>query len=270
LFNGWGLPETKRSSPLRLRPHHHSHLKAITITTLFFAALCGTLAKATNTINQTNFGTGEGNVPAGDFVASGSLFAAKLSAATRSGTFHREDSGYTVALTRLYDGVLGPFGSSGLDSDGNRTVMPDQAVIRFGLDGAYDITAILTYASRDDGRSSQGYAVDYATLADSGNFVFLHTVAPSNNASSVFPLIESEEADGNPTFEPDTRISSTITGLTSGGGVLSSDDISLRFIFNGYQNGVAALREFQITGAPKPTAALIGATGLLFLLRRKR
>lgn len=104
---------------------------------------------------QTNYGTGDGTTPGGQFLTNGNLLTTSLTSASRSGTFYREDSGYTVALGRLYDNALGPSGLSGLGSDGNYTVMPNHATIRFDLNGSYDIVAIRTYASWDDGRSGQ-------------------------------------------------------------------------------------------------------------------
>lgn len=229
------------------------------------------LPLATAATIQTNYGTGDGATPGGDFVTSGNLLATNLASVSRSGTFYREDSGYTVTLNRLYDNVLGPSGSSGLGGDGNYTVMPNQAVIRFDFDGAYDITSIRTYASWDDGRSGQGYAVEFATAANPLNYITLHTVAPFNNDSSVFPVNEEIDYDTDETiYVPDTSLSSTMVELMSTSGVLASDVVSLRFVFSGYQNGGTAYREFQVAAVPEPSSALLGGLGMLALLRRRR
>lgn len=200
---------------------------------------------------QTNYGTGDGTTPGGQFLINGNLLTTSLTSASRSGTFYREDSGYTVALGRLYDNALGPSGSGGLGSDGNYTVMPNHATIRFDLNGSYDIVAIRTYASWDDGRSGQGYTVYIATSANPTTFFALHTVAPFNN-------------------DDDTDLSSTMVALTSSSGILASDVVSIQFLFNGYQNGGTAFREFQVEGIPEPSVLLLAMTFVPFLLRRRR
>lgn len=220
---------------------------------------------------QTNYGTGDGTTPGGQFLTNGNLLTTSLTSASRSGTFYREDSGYTVALGRLYDNALGPSGLSGLGSDGNYTVMPNHATIRFDLNGSYDIVAIRTYASWDDGRSGQGYTVQIATSANPTTFFALHTVAPFNNDDSIFPVRESYDFDTDETiFIPDTDLSSTMVALTSSSGILASDVVSIQFLFNGYQNGGTAFREFQVEGIPEPSVLLLAMTFVPFLLRRRR
>jgi hypothetical protein len=243
----------------------HRHI----LLSLLFGWLSLPLAKAA--IIQTNTGTGDGTTPGGALATTGNLLATNLDSVSRSGTFYREGSGYTVALDRLYDGVLGPSGSSGLGSDGRYTVMPNQAVIRFDFDGAYDITSIRTYASWDDGRSGQGYTVQVATASAPLVFTTLHTVSPFNNDSSVFPLNEDYDFETNTTiWTPDTRLSSTMVALTSSSGVLAADVVSIQFLFSGYQNGGTAYREFQVTAVPEPSVFLLASWITPFLLRRHR
>jgi hypothetical protein len=220
---------------------------------------------------QTNYGTGDGTTPGGQFLTNGNLLTTSLASASRSGTFYREESGYIVSLGRLYDDALGPSGSSGLGSDGNYTVMPNQATIRFDLNGSYDIVAIRTYASWDDGRSGQGYTVQIATSANPTTFFALHTVVPFNNDESIFPVRESSDFETDETiFIPDTDLSSTMVALTSSSGILASDVVSIQFLFNGYQNGGTAFREFQVEGIPEPSVLLLAMTFVPFLLRRRR
>ena len=243
------------------------------VRVLVLAALALPCAHAA--VVQVNDGTGDGTTPGATFVTSSNLLSSHLDSATRTGTFYREDSGYTVALSRLFDGDLGPLGSSGLGGDGAYTVMPGVATIQFDLDGAYDLTAIRTYASWDSGRSGQGYVVKYAIAEDPGNFITLHTVADWNNDLSVFPLVESYDDFIGTIFVPDTSVSTTLTTLTSEIGFLAEDVVSLQFVFNGYQNNGTAFREFQVEGIPvaaipEPSALLLGALGSLGLLRRRR
>ena len=223
-------------------------------------------------IIQTNTGTGDGSVPGGSFSAEGNLLNNHLVSASRTGSFYREDSGYTVNLARLGDGDLGPAGASGLGSDGRYTVMPGTAVIQFDFDAAYDLTRIRSYASWDDGRSGQGYTVKYSTAADPLNFVTLFSLTPFNNAASIFPLREDYDWEtGEPILIPDTSVSSTLVELNSSTGVLASNVVSLQFVFNGYQNNGTAYREIQVTAVPEPGIHSLGLLGgCVLLARRKR
>jgi hypothetical protein len=183
-----------------------------------------------------------------------------------------------VELSRLSDGVLGPLGSTGLGGDGAYTVMPGVATIQFDLAGAFDLTAIRTYASWDDGRSGQGYVVKYATSVDPLTFNTLHTVTNWNNHISIFPTREETDWDTFETYEvPNTDTSTTLTTLTSDSGFLAEDVVSLQFVFSGYQNNGTAFREFQVEGSsavravPEPSG-MLGLAGLIagsaFLRRR--
>lgn len=220
---------------------------------------------------QTNTGTGDGSTPGGTFVAAGNLLTNHLASATRTGSFYREDSGYTVDLARLGDGDLGPAGTEGLGGDGRYTVMPGTAVIQFNFDAAYDLTRIRSYASWDDGRSGQSYTVKYATAADPFNFVTLYALTPFNNAESIFPLREDYDWQTDQIIMvPDTSVSSTMVELSSSSGFLATDVVSLQFVFSGYQNGGTAFREIQVTAVPEPSSALVGCLGALLLVRRRR
>lgn len=223
-------------------------------------------------IIQTNLGTGDGSIPGGSFLTDGNLLSGHLAAATRTGSFYREDSGYNVDLARLGDGELGTAGAAGLGGDGRYTVMPGSAVIQFDFDAAYDLTHIRSYASWDDGRSGQGYTVKYATAADPYNFVTLYALAPFNNAASVFPLREDYDWEADQIIMvPDTSVSSTLVELTSSTGVLASNVVSLQFVFNGYQNNGTAYREIQVTAVPEPGLATLGLLGgCALMVRRKR
>ena len=252
------------------------------------------IAKAA--VIQTNFGTGDGTTPGGAFSSAGNLLSSNLSSATflSGGSFYRQDSGYPVVLSRLYDGALGSLGSTGLGNDGNFTVMPNIATLQFDLNGAFNLTEIRTYASWDGARDGQKYVVKYATAAAPGSFapgIFttLHSVSAYDNVDEIFPLREVDIYDdetGEPTGQkqmvPDTSISSTLVTLTSNSGVLAQNVVSLQFVFeayldgDGYESGGTAFREFQVLGTsvssvPEPgtflPAALLVAGAWL---RRRR
>ena len=235
------------------------------------------LPVANAAVIQTNFGTGDGTTPGGAFASAGNLLATNLSSATflSGGSFYRQDSGYPVVLSRLYDGNLGSLGSAGLGSTGNFTVMPNQATIQFDLNGAFNLTTIRTYASWSAGRDGQSYVVKYATAAAPGTFTTLRSVSAYDNTS--FPTEEGSDDDGNPIDVPITNTTSTLVTLTEDStGVLAENVVSLQFIFNGYENTGTAFREFQVLGTsvssvPEPgtflPAALIVAGAWL---RRRR
>jgi hypothetical protein len=257
-----------------MKTHPTTCLFRALITTSLVAPLCHAA------VVQTNTGTGNGSIPGGTFVTTGNLLATHLDSATRSGSFYRETSGYTVNLNRMFDGQLGPMGSSGLGNDGAYTVMPDIAVLQFNLSAAFNLTSIRTYASWDLGRSGQGYVVKYATTADPSTFNTLATVTNFNNDTSIFPLQESYDPfTMERTYTRNTDQSSTLITLTSNSGPLAQDVVALQFIFNGYQNGGTAFREFQVTGSqaasavPEPSlmlATALLAAGGLSLRRRFR
>ena len=208
----------------------------------------------------TNFGTGDGTTPGGALAPlANNLLATNLSSATflSGGSFYRQDSGYPVVLSRLYDGALGSLGSTGLGNDGNFTVMPNIATLQFDLNGAFNLTTIRTYASWDDGRDGQQYVVKYATAAAPNTFNTLYSLSAFN--------------------PPDANSSSTLVTLTENStGVLAQNVVSLQFVFNGYESGGTGFREFQVLGTsvssvPEPgtflPAALLVAGAWL---RRRR
>jgi hypothetical protein len=213
-----------------------------------------------NTTNGTGGGTfTSGNTPGGAFVSAGNLLSSNLSSATvlSGGAFYRQDTGYPVVLSRLYDGSLGSHGSTGLGSDGNFTVMPNVATIQFDLDAAFDLTVIRTYASWGTGRDGQRYAVKYATADDPTNFLNLYTVSQYNPTGGA--------------------VSSTLVTLTENStGVLAENVVSLRFVFDGFESGGTAFREFQVLGTPVSSVPETGTSlpsALLltgFLLRGRR
>lgn len=257
--------------PDSMKQTNNTRLAATTRHLLLSAALTLPGAAA---ILQGNYGTGDEQIPGGTLITAGNLLATNLTSASRTGSFYREDSGYTVSLERLYDGDFGTIGSTGLGSDGHYTVMPGVATIRFQFDGAFSISSIRTYASWDSGRSGQQYTVRYATASAPSNFITLYSLAAFNNADSAFPVYEDYDPEtGNVVYRPDTSISSTLVELTSTNGILAEDVVALEFQFTGYQNNGTAYREFQVTAVPEPTSALLlagGATAGLILRRRRR
>jgi hypothetical protein len=233
-----------------------------------------TLPAANAAVTQTNFGTGDGTTPGGIFVSAGNLLATNLSSATilSGGSFFRQDNGYPVVLSRLYDGALGSLGSTGLGITGDYSVFPNNATLQFNLDGAFNLTTIRTYASLDQGRDGQRYVVKYATASAPSTFTTLHSLSAFENTS--FPTEEQWDENG-PIQVPITDTSSTMVRLTSSSGTLAENVVALQFVFDGYENGGTAFREFQVLGAsvPEPsTSGLlgIGALGVAFATRRRK
>jgi hypothetical protein len=224
------------------------------------------------TIIQTNYETGDGTIPGGGFDAAGNILSTNLSSSSRSGSFYREDSGYPVVLSRLFDGSLGSLGSEGLGGDGRFTVMPNVATIQFDLDKPFDITAIRTYASWDSGRDGQQYTVTYATVADPSTYTTLIEIARFDVTN--FPQREDEDwRTGDPIIVSDESTATTLVALTSPSGVLAEDVVSLRFVFNGVENGGTAYREIQVTAVPEPATYMMALAGLAcggYGMRRRR
>jgi hypothetical protein len=220
--------------------------KATPFGMLSLVLLALPVAKAA--VIQTDFGTGDGTTPGGAFSSAGNLLSSNLSSATKSGTFYS----LTPTISMLYDGVL-------LFDSPMTSMMPNVATVQFNLNGAFNLTTIRTYASwQDDGRSGQGYVVNYATAAAPTSFSLLHSIAEYNfpDMYTVFP--------------------STMVRLTSSNGFLAENVVSLQFVFNGYQNGGTGFGEFQVLGSqatavPEP-GTLLPAAALVAgaLLRRRR
>lgn len=221
-------------------------------------------------IVQTNYSSETESLPNGVTLSTTDLLQTSLASASRTGAsgsgntyFYREDSGYTVDISRLYDGDFGTFGSSGLGGDGHYTVMPNNVTITFTFDlttntAGYDLSAIRTFASWDDGRDGQSYQVQYSTASAPSTFNSLYTIA-SYNPSFV---------TGDP--------ANTVVQLTASSGSLATNVAALRFVFTGFENGGTAYREFDVVGAaavPEPStyAALLGLGALgAALVRRRR
>jgi len=223
---------------------------------------------------QTNYGSGTDAVPRGPFDPSGNILATNLVSASATGSFYRQDSGYAVVVSRLYDDNLGSLGSSGLGGDGKFTVMPNVATIQFDLDAPYDITAIRTYASWDSGRDGQQYTVSYATALDPSTHTTL--LALSRFDVTDFPLQESYDwQTGQTVLVPDETFATTLVELTPTSGFLAQQVKSLRFTFNGVENSGTAYREFQVMAVPEPFTCAMALAGLAcggysMFRRRKR
>lgn len=226
-------------------------------------------------IVQTNYETGDGTIPSGTFSASGNILATNLVRVTGTGSFYRQDSGYTVDLSRLSDGVLGTLGSAGLGGDGRYTVMPNVATIQFDLDAPFDITVIRTYASWDSGRDGQAYTVSYATASSPLSYSPLATITRFDATS--FPTTEMmifnpQTFELETTMVPDESTASTLVELTSTTSILAEDVVSLRFAFNGVENGGTAFREVQVTAVPEPATwacVVSGSAAVGFMFRRR-
>ena len=226
------------------------------VTLLVCAAGTALAQVSYETVSTTN-----GTVP-GYAVSSTDLLQTSLSSATRTGAagsgntyFYREDSGYTVDLTRLYDGQ---FGTAGTNS--NYTVMPNNVTLTFTFNtsvntNGYNLTAIRTFASWDDGRDGQAYTVQYATVSAPTTWVSLAQVVNFDAGSS--------------------STASTMVAITDGSGTLASNVSAVRFVFAGYENGGTGYREFDVFGTaaipePATVGAILGMIALGVALRFRR
>ncbi len=165
-------------------------------TILALALVAGLSSFAENAravITRSTYGSGDGSVPGGPFNGNGNLLQSSLSSTMiiridGQGSFYRENSGYTVDLTRLYDGSLGTLGSSGLGGDGRYCVFPNKVTLQFNLNTTdtaqgFSLSEIKTYASWDSGRSGQAYTVNYSLVENPTQFSVLYAVAPWNNTN---------------------------------------------------------------------------------------
>lgn len=232
---------------------------------LFFSATIAAHAQ----VVQTDFGSGTESLPGGLAISTNDLLQTSLSSVSRSGSaglgntyFYREDSGYAVDLSRLYDGEFGSFGSTGLGSDGQYTVMPNNVTITFAFDlsintAGYDLSAIRTFASWDDGRDGQSYHVLYSTVSAQSTFTSLYTLDPYNPSGF-------------------GGLATTVVQLTSSSGALATNVAALQFVFTGFESGGTAYREFDVIGAasavPEPStyAAIAGALSFIGVVLRRR
>jgi len=228
-------------------------------------------------IVQNSYGRGDGEdalypVPADN------LLATSLASVTRTGEgvsdpgntyFYRETSGYTVDLSRLYDGQFGPAGTYS-----DYSVFPNQVSITFYFDltqnpGGFDLATIQTYAGWDSGRDGQAYTVEFSTAADPNTFSLLASITPFDNTD--FPnLLDREmwDDDGNVTGTvqvPDEGYSATMVQLTNTSGLLASNVAALRFNFDGVENHGTSYREIVVQAIPEPSVCvlILGAAGLL-------
>lgn len=194
-------------------------------------------------------------MPGGRTLSSTDLLQTQLASATRSASgnaaFYREESGYTVDLSRLSDGQFGTFGSTGLGGDGSFTVMPNVVTITFTLDtsintAGYSLSSMRTFASWDSGRDGQSYELRCATVQDPLNFLALHTINPYDPSDFDDP-------------------SNTLVELTPTVGYLAANVSALQFVFNGFENSGTAYREFDVEGlatVPEPSAFALVFGGL--------
>lgn len=229
------MTTTPKSSLLRVFSRQRVFLGAL---------LFGGMATAGAAVVQNNFFvTGSGTSP-GTPITSSDLLQTQLSSASRTGSpgfgdtyFYREDSGYTVDLARLSNGA---FGDSGGDPDSS--VLPNNTTITFAFNLAsnphgYSLSSIRTYAGWDSGRDGQRYTVEYSTVSAPSTFTSLYSIAQFN------PEVDDDVA--------------TMVQLTSNSGFLAQNVAQIRFIFNGFENGGTAYREFDIGGlgsVPEPSA----------------
>lgn len=247
---------------------------------LGFTTLAALTALASGAVVQTNYGTGDGTLPGGSsIVAANNLLSTSLASASRTGDgvpnpgnlyFYREDSGYAVDLTRLYDGQ---FGAAGAVS--SASVLPNQTSLTFSFDllanpAGYNLTSIRTYAGWDSGRDGQQYTVEYSTASDPGTFLALASVSRFDNTD--FPIEEGYVWDNQledmvPGLVEDKSKASTLVWLQPDIGFLAQNVGAVRFNFSGIENGGTGFREFVIEGSavaavPEP-ATLFGTFGLL-------
>lgn len=250
------------------------------ISKCFFVIALASIELSMGSVTEFHYGTVDGTVPGGVFTTGQNLLQTSL-ASVEIIPVAGQDSFYgntpTRDTTRLYDGILG---NAGLVGQGGPAVMPNVVTLQFNLNTinnptGFSLNEIKTYASWDSGRSGQGYSVKVSTVQDPSAFSLLYQVNPWNN--TVFPLVEREEWDSETNqvvtvTYPDEEFSSTLTVLTNPNGSLADNVASVQFVFNGYQNGGSAYREFQVLGVPEPSALSLLAFGLggLALNRRRR
>lgn len=260
-----------------------------TLTIVAVTTLWSLSPKAGAAIIQTNYGTTDGTVPGpGSSVSSTDLLQTNLTSASRTGApgsggryFYSEDSGYSVVLARLTDGVFGTAGGEPIYS-----VLPNQVTLTFEFDlganpGGYTINSISSFASWDDGRDGQAYTVEYSLASTPTSFLSLAALTPYNIPQEQFTFVPDSDPE-NPEYLGYyvTSNASTLVRLTSSSGPLAEGVGSLRFVFgnfaenvNAFENGGTAYREFDVMGAatvPEPSAVLLGGLGMLALLRCRR
>lgn len=247
----------------------------------YFSLIALTAASSQAAVIQTNYGTGDNTVP-GPPVSTSDLLQTHLSSASRTGeigvgnnSFYREDSGYTVDLSRLYNGTFGIGGTSAASS-----VLPNKVTLTFAFDllrqpEGYSITTIRTYAGWDSGRDGQAYIVEYSTAAQPETFQPLATVARFDNTT--FPMVlgyvyDDETGAFSEEWVEDEDHSHTLVELNSETGDLASNVAQLRFIFDGVENGGTAYREIDVIGSaiPEPTTFNIAIASLALCLTRRR
>lgn len=261
------------------------------LRSLFFPALLALPALASAAVIQTNYGTGDGSLPGGSAIVAGdNLLSTRLASASRTGAgasnpgnlyFYRENdgTGYNVDLARLYDGQ---FGAAGAVS--SASVLPNQVSLTFAFNltaspAGYNLSTIQTYAGWDSGRDGQRYTVEYSTASAPGTFLSLATTTRFDNTT--FPTYYEWQTNWDTYEEEYVQVTNrdeaaTLVQLQADTGFLAANVASLRFNFNGVENGGTAYREIVVKGAaisavPEP-ATLCGTLGLLasgLLVRRR-
>lgn len=218
-----------------------------------FAAVSHTAVAAPIVTTTTQYNTGFA-------VSSTDLLQTNLASASFSGSFVHESGLGTPAFNNGVYGLQGnqsgwtPGGSQAATADGNN-------VATFNLAGAFDLTAIDTYAGWDAYRGGQHYSVWYATAAQPLTYVQL---------ASVFT---------NPVGGGNVNTHAAIRDNANG--FLARDVVSLRFNFGGaLAAGYSGYREIDVQGTavqveevPEPASiALIGLglAGIASLRRRAR
>jgi hypothetical protein len=228
-------------------------------------------------VTEFQYGTGDGAVPGGVFTTGQNLLQTSLASVTII-PVAGQDSFYwnapTRDTTRLYDGILGNMGNSGQGGSDSNSVMLNVVTLQFNFDTSnnptgFSLNEIKTYASWDSGRSGQGYSVKVSTVQAPSVFNLLYKVDNWNNTQ--FPVITMDYGMG-PYSYTDESVSSTLTVLRNADGSLADNVASVQFVFNGFQSGGTAYREFQVLGVPEPSALSLLAVGLggLAMMRRRR
>ena len=205
-------------------------------------------------------------------VSNTDLLQTNLASVSRTGAsgsgdryFYREDSGYTVDLSRLANGSFGSLGS-----DSAASVLPNQVTLTFALNSGSTVTSIRTFAGwGDTGRDGQAYTVQYSAVSDPTNFITLAAITRYDPQESDFPLVD---FGGGFTYN-DTNNPSTMVELTSSSGPLAVNVAAIRFVFgnydtntNAFENGGTGYREIDVIGsitssAPPTVTSISPASG---------
>ena len=172
---GGRVPRVDFSGYFGVRTWNLELLRRVSLVLIAAGTLfCGFTSYAA--VVQTNYLSANSNFSGVLAVSNTDLLQTNLASVSRTGAsgsgdryFYREDTGYTLDLSRLANGSFGSPGSSSASS-----VLPNQVTLTFALNSGSTITSIRTFAGwGDTGRDGQEYTVQYSVVSDPTNFITL-------------------------------------------------------------------------------------------------